>query len=67
LLKNGIMNYIGIKDLKVEKFLFQLALDIFKLTKSFPKEEKYMPADSLKIFNCIFSYSLRPDINNLIK
>jgi hypothetical protein len=61
------MEYTGFRDLKVYKLLFQLALDIFKLTKLFTKEQKYMLTDSLKTFNCIFSYSLQPDINSLIK
>jgi hypothetical protein len=48
------MYYIGIRDLKVYKLSFQLVLDILKLTKSFPKGEKFMLSDSLKTFNCTF-------------
>jgi four helix bundle protein len=29
------------KDLKVYKFAYELAMDIFELTKNFPSEEKY--------------------------
>ncbi len=33
------MGYRGFRDLKVYQYSYQLALNIFNLTKSFPKEE----------------------------
>jgi len=36
------------KDLLVYKKAFQLAMDIFELTKNFPKEEKYSLVDQIR-------------------
>ena len=35
------MGIKSIKDLKVYNLAFELAMDIFKLTLNFPKEERY--------------------------
>lgn len=35
------MGYGDFKDLKVYQVAFELSMDIFKVTKSFPKEEMY--------------------------
>ncbi len=40
--------YRGFRDLKVYQLAFQLALDIFEATKSFPKEEKYSLVDQIR-------------------
>ena len=36
------------KDLVVYKKAFELAMDIFEMTKSFPKEEKYSLVDQIR-------------------
>jgi len=42
------MNYRGYKDLKVYQLAYKLAMDIFEITKSFPKEEKYSLIDQIR-------------------
>ncbi len=42
------MKYNGYKDLKVFQFAYKLAMDIFEITKSFPKEEKYSLVDRVR-------------------
>ncbi len=36
------------KDLEVYKLAYRLAMDIFELSKSFPKEEKYSLTDQIR-------------------
>jgi four helix bundle protein len=38
----------SVKDLKVYNIAFELAMDIFKLTKDFPKEEQYSLTDQMR-------------------
>jgi len=40
--------YGGYKDLKVYQLAYQLALDIFNMTKTFPAEEKYSLTDQIR-------------------
>jgi four helix bundle protein len=40
--------YRGYRDLKVYQLSYQLAMEIFKETKSFPMEEKYSLSDQIK-------------------
>jgi four helix bundle protein len=40
--------YRGYRDLKVYKLAYQLALDIQKVTKNYPKEEKYSLTDQIR-------------------
>jgi four helix bundle protein len=40
--------YGGYKDLKVYQLAYQLALDIFNITKTFPAEEKYSLTDQIR-------------------
>ncbi|MFA5805118.1 MAG: four helix bundle protein [Melioribacteraceae bacterium] len=40
--------YRGFKDLKVYQLSFQLSLELFELTKNFPKEEKYSLVDQVR-------------------
>lgn len=40
--------YRGYKDLKVYQCAYQLSLEIFELTKNFPKEEKYSQVDQIR-------------------
>jgi len=42
------VKYKGYKDLKVYKLAYELAMEIFKITKSFPKEEKYSLTDQIR-------------------
>jgi len=42
------MEYKGFRDLKVYQLSFQLALEIFELSKSFPKEERYALTDQIR-------------------
>lgn len=42
------MEYAGFRDLRVYQLSFQLALDVFDISKLFPKEEKYSPADHMR-------------------
>ncbi len=45
-MKNDI--YKGFKDLKVYQQSYNLAKEIFEITKNFPKEEKYSLTDQLR-------------------
>ena len=40
--------YRGYRDLKVYQLSYQLAMEIFNETKSFPKEEKYSLSDQIR-------------------
>ena len=42
------MNYKGYKDLKVFQLSYKLAMEIFEITKSFPKDEKYSLTDQIR-------------------
>ena len=42
------MNYRGYKDLKVYQLAYKLAMEIFEITKSFPKEERYSLIDQIR-------------------
>ena len=42
------MQYNGYRDLKVYKLAYKLAMEVFEITKSFPKEEKYLLVDQIK-------------------
>ena len=42
------MGIKSVKDLKVYKVAFELAMEIFKLTLNFPKEEKYSLTDQIR-------------------
>lgn len=41
-------NYHGFRDLIVYQKSYKLAMEIFEITKSFPKEEKYSLVDQIK-------------------
>mgnify|MGYP006310278101 CR=1 FL=1 len=41
-------NYRGFRDLKVYQLSFRLAVEIFELSKNFPKEEKYSLTDQIR-------------------
>ena len=41
-------NYQGFRDLIVYQKSYKLAMEIFKITKSFPKEEKYSLVDQIR-------------------
>lgn len=38
----------GFKDLKVYQLAYELAMEIFNLSKDFPKEEKYSLTDQIR-------------------
>jgi len=40
--------YKGYKDLKVFQLTYKLAMEIFEITKSYPKEEKYSLTDQIR-------------------
>jgi four helix bundle protein len=40
--------YNGYRDLKVFQLSYSLAMEIFEITKSFPKEEKYSLVDQIR-------------------
>ena len=42
------MGIKSIKDLKVYNLAFELAMDIFKITLNFPKEERYSLTDQIR-------------------
>ncbi len=42
------MKYNGYRDLKVFQLAYKLAMDIFEITKTFPKEEKYSLVDQIR-------------------
>jgi len=42
------MNYRGYKDLKVYQLAYKLAMDIFQITKTFPKEERFSLTDQIR-------------------
>lgn len=41
-------NYRGFRDLIVYQLSYKLAVEIFEITKSFPKEEKYALVDQIR-------------------
>jgi four helix bundle protein len=41
-------NYRGYRDLKVYRMSYQLALEIYKVTKNYPKEERYSLVDQIR-------------------
>ena len=42
------MNYGGYKDLKVYQLAYQLAMELFEITKKFPMEERYSLTDQVR-------------------
>lgn len=42
------MEYNGYRDLKAFQLAYKLSMDIFEITKSFPKEEKYSLVDQMR-------------------
>ncbi|MBW2468532.1 MAG: four helix bundle protein [Deltaproteobacteria bacterium] len=42
------MSIQSVKDLKVYRLAFELAMKVFELTKKFPKEEKYSLTDQIR-------------------
>ena len=44
----GSKQYGGFRDLKVYQLSYQLALEIFEITKKFPKEELYSLTDQIR-------------------
>lgn len=42
------MDNAGFKDLKVYKIAYSLAMEIFEISKSFPKEETYALSDQIR-------------------
>jgi len=42
------MGVISFKETKVYKLAFELAMEIFEITKSFPKDEKYSLTDQVR-------------------
>jgi len=42
------MNYKGYKDLKVYQLAYRLAIELFEITKTFPKEERYSLTDQIR-------------------
>ena len=46
--KLGYMAAKNVKGTKVYKLAFELAMEIFEITKSFPKEEKYSLTDQIR-------------------
>jgi four helix bundle protein len=42
------MGFQGYRDLKAFQLSYQLAMEIFELTKSFPREEKYSLVDQIR-------------------
>jgi four helix bundle protein len=42
------MTYKGYKDLKVFQLAYKLCMDVFEITKSFPKEERYSLVDQIR-------------------
>jgi len=43
-----VKEYKGYRDLKVYQLAFKLAVQIFNLTKTFPREEKYSLVDQIR-------------------
>ena len=46
--KRNKSNYNGYRDLKVFQFSYKLAMDIFEITKTFPKEERFSLTDQIR-------------------
>jgi four helix bundle protein len=42
------MDYRGYKDLKVYQLAYKLAMEIFEITKGFPREERYSLTDQIR-------------------
>jgi four helix bundle protein len=46
--KSEFMSAISVKDTKVYKLAFELAMEIYEITKKFPKEEIYSLTDQIR-------------------
>lgn len=46
--KRKKLNYNGYRDLKVFQLSYKLAMDIFEITKTFPKEERFSLTDQIR-------------------
>ncbi len=42
------MGYKGYRDLRVYQMAYQLSMELFEITKKFPKEEKYSLVDQVR-------------------
>jgi len=42
------MNYRGYRDLKVYQLSYKLAMEVFEVTKGFPREKKYSLTDQIR-------------------
>jgi len=42
------MSFLGYRDIKAFQLSYSLAMDIFELTKNFPREEKYSLVDQIR-------------------
>jgi four helix bundle protein len=47
-MNNGFDKYNGFRDLKVYQLAYKLAMDVFHITKAFPKDEKYSLTDQIR-------------------
>ncbi|MEA3417134.1 MAG: four helix bundle protein [Thermodesulfobacteriota bacterium] len=47
-MQQNTTGYRAYRDLKVYKLAYQLALDIQKVSKNYPKEEKYSLTDQIR-------------------
>jgi four helix bundle protein len=53
--QEDVMSYVewkGHRDLKVYQLAYKLAMEIFKESKAFPKEEKYSLTDQIRRSSC---------------
>ncbi len=47
-MSNGFGRYNGYRDLKVYQLAYKLAMDVFQITKTFPRDEKYSLTDQIR-------------------
>ncbi len=47
-MNNSFDRYNGYRDLKVYQLAYKLAMDVFQITKTFPRDEKYSLTDQIR-------------------
>jgi len=55
----------GFRDLKVYQLAYQLAMEIFELTKEFPKDERFLLTDQIRRLSRSVTANLLPSASYL--
>ena len=64
LIGGDVMAAKNVKETRVYKLAFELAMEIFEVTKTFPKEEKYSLTDQVRRSSRSVRILIKRDIEN---